>query len=136
LLEQQEAYIADTFLPEVDILTNNLASQVRREVALRLMEITAAIDHRTDDAQIVPFFTQILHDSDNLASVAALTSLLKEVEKVGLAGMTPPMLPTILEFESATNWRVKVIIIKLIPSFAKLLAVERFIRKLFPIIDT
>jgi serine/threonine-protein phosphatase 2A regulatory subunit A len=136
LLEQQEAYIAEKFLPEIDILTNDPASQVRREVALRLMEVAAAIDRRTANAQIVPFFTRILHDSDNEASVAALTSLLKYVEKVDLAGMTPAMLPTILEIAFETHWRVKVVIIKLIPSFARVLGLDEFTKKLFPIVTT
>jgi hypothetical protein len=46
LLEQQEAYIFDKLLPEIDILTNDRASQVRREVALRLIEVVTAIDLR------------------------------------------------------------------------------------------
>jgi hypothetical protein len=46
LLEQQEACIADKFLPEIDILTNDRVSQVRREAALRLIEGVTEIDLR------------------------------------------------------------------------------------------
>jgi serine/threonine-protein phosphatase 2A regulatory subunit A len=136
LLEQQEAYIADKFIPEIDVLTNDPSSQVRREIALRLMEVAAAIERRTANAQLVPFFTRILHDSDNEASVAALSSLLKYVDKVDLAGMIPAMLPTILEIAFETHWRVKVVIIKLIPSFARVLGLDEFTKKLFPLVNT
>jgi serine/threonine-protein phosphatase 2A regulatory subunit A len=57
LLEQQKTYIADKFLPEVDVLTNDPAQGC------------AAADggRRTANASIVPFFTRILHDRDNEA---------------------------------------------------------------------
>jgi serine/threonine-protein phosphatase 2A regulatory subunit A len=136
LLEHQEAYIAEKFVPEIDVLTNDPSSQVRREIGLRLMEVASAIERRAANAQIVPFFTRILHDSDNDASVAALTSLFTYVDKVDLAGMTPAMLPTILEIAFETHWRVKVVIIKLIPSFGRVLGLDEFTKKLFPLVNT
>jgi serine/threonine-protein phosphatase 2A regulatory subunit A len=136
LLAQQEAYIAEKLIPEIDVLTNDPSSQVSREVALRLMAVAVSIERRTANSQLVPFFTRILHDSDNEASVAALTSLLKYVDKVDLAGMTPAMLPTILEIAFETHWRVKVVIIKLIPSFARVLGLDEFAKKLFPLVTT
>jgi serine/threonine-protein phosphatase 2A regulatory subunit A len=132
----QEAFIAEKFIPEVDGLINDGSPQVRREVALRLMELASMIDKRADNAQIVPLFIRILHDSDNEASVAALSSLLKFVDNVDLAGMTPAILPVILEIALETHWRVKVVIIKLIPALANVLGLDEFSKKLFPLVGT
>lgn len=136
LLNGQEAFIADKFIPEIGGLTNDGAPQVRREVALRLMELASVIDRHNANASIVPLFIQILRDSDNEASVALLTSLLTYVDKVDLTGMTPAILPVILEIAGETHWRVKVVIIKLIPSFARVLGLDEFTKKLFPLVNT
>jgi serine/threonine-protein phosphatase 2A regulatory subunit A len=136
LLGGQEAFIAEKFIGEMDGLTNDGSPQVRREVALRLMELASLIDKRAANAQIVPLFIRILHDSDNEASVAALASLLKYVDKVDLSGMTPAILPVILEIALETHWRVKVVIIKLIPSLANVLGLDEFSKKLFPLVGT
>lgn len=136
LLKGQEAFIADKFVPEIGNLTNDGAPQVRREVALRLMELASVIDRHSANASIVPLFVQILRESDNEASVALLTSLLTYVDKVDLAGMTPAILPVILEIAGETHWRVKVVIIKLIPSFANVLGIDEFTKKLFPLVNT
>jgi serine/threonine-protein phosphatase 2A regulatory subunit A len=100
------------------------------------MEIAAAIDRRTANAQIMPFFTRILHESNNEASVTAFTPLLKHVEKVDLTGMMPAMLSKILEIACETDWRIKVIMIKLIPSFARVRELDEFTKQLFPMINT
>jgi hypothetical protein len=97
-LKQRPLRVAQ--FPEIDVLTNDPLVQVRREIALRLMEVAAAIGQRTANVQLVPFLTRMLHDSDKEASVAALTSLLKYAEKVDLTGITPAVLPTILEIAS------------------------------------
>jgi serine/threonine-protein phosphatase 2A regulatory subunit A len=136
LLSGQEQFIADKFFGEVDTLTNDPSPQVRREIALRLMELASVMERRTANSQIVPLFTRILHDSDNEASVAALQSLLKYADKVDLNGMTPAMLPTILEIAFETHWRVKVVIIKLIPAFARVLGLDEFTKKLLPLVNT
>jgi serine/threonine-protein phosphatase 2A regulatory subunit A len=91
-----------------------------------MMEVAAAIDGLTANADIVSFSTRILHDSDNEVSVAALTSLLEYVDHVNLAGMTPAMLPTILEIAFESHWRIEIIIIKVILSFARSLGLGEF----------
>ncbi|OHT06030.1 HEAT repeat family protein [Tritrichomonas foetus] len=136
LLKDQEAFIAEKFIPEIGNLTNDGAPQVRREVALRLMELASVIDRHNANASIVPLFIQILRESDNEASVALLTSLLTYVDKVDLPGMTPAILPVILEIAGETHWRVKCVIIKLIPSFANVLGLDDFTKKLFPLVNT
>lgn len=136
LLNGEQAFIAEKFIPEIDTLTNDGAPQVRREIALRLMEVASVIDRHSANAAIVPLFVRILRDSDNEASVALLTSLLTYVDKVDLAGMTPAILPVILDIAFGTHWRVKVVIIKLIPSFASVIGLEEFSKKLFPLVTT
>lgn len=136
LLKGQETFIADKFIPELDALTSDSAPTVRREVAFRLTEVAASIDKHSVNAQIVQLFQKILRDSDSEASVALLTSLLTFVDKIDLAGITPGILPTILDIAFETHWRVKVVIIKLIPSFAAVLGLDEFTKKLFPIVKT
>jgi hypothetical protein len=57
LLQLQEAYFADQFLPQFDILTNDSASQVPMKVALWFMKVAIAINRRNPNAEVIPFFT-------------------------------------------------------------------------------
>lgn len=136
LLKGQEQFISEKFIPEITTLTNDGSPQVRREVALRLMELASVIDRHNANASIVPLFTQILHESDHEASVALLTSLDTYVDKVDLAGMAPAILPVILEIAGETHWRVKLAIIKLIPAFANVIGLDEFTKKLLPLVTT
>lgn len=135
-LAKEETFVAEKLIPEISTLTNDGAPQVRREVALHLMELAPIIGNHNTTASIVPLFMQILHDSDNEASVALLSSLLAHVDEVDLNSIAPAVLPVILEIAGETHWRVKIVIIKLIPPFAKVLGLEDFSRKLFPLIGT
>ena len=133
-LAKEETFVAEKLIPEISTLTNDGAPQVRREVSLHLMELAPIIGNHNTTASIVPLFMQILHDSDNEASVALLNSLLTHVDEVDLNSIAPAVLPVILEIATETHWRVKMVIIKLIPPFAKVLGQEEFQRKLFPLI--
>jgi hypothetical protein len=91
-----------------------------------MMETSAAIDGLMANADIASFSTRMLDDSDNEASVAAFTSLPGYIEHVEFAGTTPAMLPTIIEIAFETNWDVSVLIIRLIPFFARALGIDEF----------
>lgn len=136
LLKDQEAFVAEKFIPEFSTLTNDGAPQVRREVALHLMELAPIVGKVNTTSSIVPVFMNILHAGDNEASVALLTSLLQHVDEVDLGSMAPAILPVILEIAGDAHWRVKVVIIKLIPPFARVLGLDEFMRKLFPLVTT
>ena len=133
-LKSQQQWIADQFIPEIQKLTGDGAPQVRREVALRLMEIASYIDKHSVTQSIVPLFDKILHDNDSEATVALLSSLLKYVDKVDLPNLTAGVFNGILEIAMETHWRVKVEIIKLIPHFSAVLGKEDFKKQVFPLI--
>lgn len=135
LLTKQGSFVAEKFIPEISTLTSDGSPQVRREVALHLMELAPVIGNHNTTASIVPVFQQILHDNDNDASVALLKSLLKHVDQIDLNSITPSILPVILEIAKETHWRVKVVIIELTPSFARVLGLDDFNRKLFPLVQ-
>lgn len=135
-IAKEQTFVAEKLIPELKPLTNDGAPQVRREVALHLMELAPIIGNHNTSLSIIPLFLQILIDTDNEASVALLNSLLTHVDEVDLASITPAILPTILEIAGDTHWRVKVVIIKLIPHFAKVLGVEEFGKQVFQLVQT
>jgi len=136
ILVKEESYVSTKFLPEISSLTSDGAPQVRREVALHLMEFAPIVGNHNTVNSIVPLFIQILHENDYEASVALLSSLLSHINEVDLGSITSAILPVILEKSGETHWRVKIVMIKLIPSFARVLGLEDFGKKLFPLINT
>ena len=136
LLSKQESFVAEKIIPEFGALVNDGAPQVRREVALHLMELAPIIGNNNTHISIVPLFIQILRESDSEASVALLSSLYSHVNEIDLNSLTPAILSTILDIAAETHWRVKVVIIKLIPSFARVLGLEDFSKKLFTLITS
>lgn len=134
-LKGNEEFISENFIPEFANLVKDCGSQVRKEISLRLMELASNINSQNINNLIVPLFIQILRENDNEANVALLSSLLLYADKVDLLGMIPGILPTILEIASETHWRVKYMVIKLIPSFAKVLELNNFNKKLFHLVE-
>ncbi|EAY17459.1 HEAT repeat family protein [Trichomonas vaginalis G3] len=135
LLSKQENFVIEKVIPELSSLTNDGSPTVRREVALHIMELAPIVGKQHVSQSIIPLFGQILHDTDNEASVALLTSLLQHVEEVDMNSIVPAVLPTILEIANDAHWRVIVAIIKLIPSFAAVLGTDEFGKKLFPLVQ-
>lgn len=100
------------------------------------MELASVIDKQVANKSIVELFVKILRDNDNEASVALFSSLLSYVDELDLAGMSPTILPVVLEISEQAHWRVKCAMIKLLPSFGRVLGVDEFAKKLFPLINT
>lgn len=136
LLTSEKEFVFEKFIPEIEPLTYDGAPQVRREIALHLMELAAIIGKEHTIKSIVPILLQVLRGTDNEASVALLNSLLIHIPNIDLSSMISAILPVILELAGDTHWRVKVSIIKLIPALAKELSLEEFTRRLFPIVTS
>jgi len=134
LLKNQPNFVSEKIIKEYTALTTDGAPQVRREVSLHLMEFAPIVGNQVSVSTLVPVFIQILHENDNEASVALLNSLLKHADEVDLTSITPAILGVILEIAGDAKWRVKVVIVKLIPHFARVLGLDEFTAKLFPLV--
>lgn len=135
LLNGEKDFVVEKFIPELEPLTYDGSPQVRREIALHLMELAPIVGKEPTIKSIIPIFLQVLRGTDNEASVAILNSLLLHISSIDLSSIIGAILPVVLELAGDTHWRVKVAIIKLIPSLSKELSLDEFSRRLFPLIN-
>ena len=133
-LKEQQAFVDEKVIPEVLQLTRDISPQVRREASLHLMELAPILGSSITNEKLIPIMTQVLHDNENEASVALLTGVVNHVNELDLPSMTPLMLPVLVETAGDAHWRVKMVIIRLIPPLAKAVGLDEFNAKLYPLV--
>lgn len=136
LLKDQPSFVSEKMIKDITDLTTDNSSSVRREVSIHLMEFAPIVGNQVTISTIIPVFIQILHDNDYEACTAVLNSLLTHIDEVNLPAIVSAILNVILEISGQTKWRVKVVIVKLIPHFARVLGLDDFMAKLFPLLKS
>jgi HEAT repeat protein len=105
---------------------------VRREAALRLVGLAAAVGRLHTQELVLPLIVLALHDSESEVLVGLLQALLEEGDKLDFPTLSISILPGMLDAAHDAAWRVRVMFTKLVPAFAKVLGAEDFAKKLLP----
>jgi serine/threonine-protein phosphatase 2A regulatory subunit A len=65
LLKNEGEFVFEKFMQEIESLTYDGSPQVRREIALHLMELAPIIGKEHTIKSIIPIFLQVLRGTDN-----------------------------------------------------------------------